>query len=136
MPVATVSQAERRKLLAQVHCAKRDLGLSDEEYRALLDGAAGVRSAALIKTDRDFSAVLAAFRAAGWRGTGRLRGREAKCYALWCRLADAGAVRARSYAAMRAWVARVCGEQDVYRADQWAVCVEALKRWVARVGHA
>lgn len=42
----TTSDARRAAELARIHCAKRDLGLDDETYRALLEQVAGQRSAA------------------------------------------------------------------------------------------
>ena len=129
----SVRAGERRRRLAAVHCAKRDLGLDDASYRALLAGAAGVESAAQLRTGRQWEAVLRALRRAGWRGTGRLTGQLGACYALWCELHRLGAVRRRSYAALMAYVRRQCGEQDIYRVDQLSSVIESLKAWRDRV---
>lgn len=40
--------ATRNQLLARLHCIKRDMGWSDEEYRDILEARAGVRSAAAL----------------------------------------------------------------------------------------
>lgn len=126
---------DRRRWLAAIHAAKRDLGLDDDAYRALLHGACGIRSAAQITQEGQYRAIVASLRAAGWRRAepGRLKGRLAKCYALWRRLGDAGAIRNPSYQAMMAWIGRVCGKQDVYRDDQLSLAVEALKKWQQRL---
>lgn len=124
---------DRPHRLRLIHAAARQLGLDDAAYRSLLAGAAGVTSAADLTTDRQWAAVVRALRAAGWRGVGRLQGQEAKAYSLWRRLYDLGEVRRRSYQAFRAWVARTCGEQDIYHAGQWAGVIESLKKWLARV---
>lgn len=50
-----------------IHTAKRQTGLSDEQYRALLSGAAGVESASLIKSWSQYRAVMAAFRKLGFK---------------------------------------------------------------------
>ena len=123
---------DRRRRLALIHVAKRDAGLDDDAYRALLAGAAGVESAADLATDQQFSQVMQAMRAAGWRGSGRLQGQMAACYAWWSKLAAAGKVRDSRYSALMAYIERMCGKQDIYRADQLSMVIEALKRWLAR----
>lgn len=123
---------DRPYRLRLIHAARRQLGLDEAAYRSLLAGAAGVTSAAALKNDRQWAAVVKALRAAGWRGTGRLRGAEAKAYSLWRRLYDLGAVRRRSHQAFRAYVARTCGQQDIYGAGQWAAVIESLKAWLRR----
>ena len=124
---------DRRRRLALIHAATRQLGLDEIAYRSLLAGAAGVESAADLATDAQFSAVMSGLRAAGWHGTGRLKGQQATCYALWRRLYEAGAVRSGSYQALEAYVERICGKQDIYRADQVSMVIETMKRWLARV---
>ncbi|WP_153116045.1 regulatory protein GemA [Rhodocyclus tenuis] len=61
------SQAVRRQPeLAQIHIAKKDLGMADDTYRAILWSLGRVRSSA----DLDHAgraAVLAHFRACGWK---------------------------------------------------------------------
>ncbi|MBD5416977.1 MAG: regulatory protein GemA [Desulfovibrio sp.] len=42
----TVSEEMRKALLAKIHVAKKQLGLTDAEYRAMLEGNFGVSSAA------------------------------------------------------------------------------------------
>ena len=124
---------ERRRRLAAVHCAKRDLGLDDEAYRALLAGAAGVESAAQLRTGRQWEAVMGALRRAGWQGTGRLSGQMSTCYALWCELHRLGAVRDRRYGALQGYLRRRLGKQDIYRVDQLSAVIESLKAWRNRI---
>lgn len=50
-----------------IHVAKRQTGLSDEQYRALLSGAAGVESAKDIKSWVQYRAVMAAFKKLGFK---------------------------------------------------------------------
>lgn len=56
----------RKSLLAKLHIAKKDLGLSDDVYRAMLESVAGKRSASEL-TDRQLVAVVAELRAKGWQ---------------------------------------------------------------------
>ncbi len=55
----------RNLQLSKIHIAKKDLGLDDETYRALLGRVAGVRSAKDL-TPRQIGAVLAEFARLGW----------------------------------------------------------------------
>lgn len=55
----------RNLQLSKIHIAKKDLGLDDETYRALLVRVAGVRSAKDL-TPRQAGAVLAEFTRLGW----------------------------------------------------------------------
>lgn len=54
-----------RSKLAQIHIAKGQLGLSDDEYRAILARVAGVSSAKEL-TNRNVGAVLNEFQRLGW----------------------------------------------------------------------
>ena len=124
---------DRAYRLRLIHAARRQLGLGETAYRALLAGAAGVSSAGDLTTDRQWAAVVRALRAAGWRGVGRLQGQEAAAYALWRRLHDIGAVDHRSYGALRTWVRRMLGGQDIVHAAQWGHVIESLRQWIRRV---
>lgn len=62
----------RRRELAAIHSAKRELGLDDETYRAMLQKVAGVRSAADLDIDGRQS-VLTHLKASGWQGVPRKR---------------------------------------------------------------
>ena len=55
----------RNLQLSKIHIAKKDLGLDEETYRALLGRVAGVRSAKDL-TPRQTGAVLAEFVRLGW----------------------------------------------------------------------
>lgn len=58
----------RNLQLSKIHIAKKDLGLDDETYRALLGRVAGVRSAKDL-SPRQISHVLAEFARLGWTST-------------------------------------------------------------------
>jgi phage gp16-like protein len=66
-----------RSKLAQIHIAKAQLGLGDDEYRALLGRVAGVRSAKEL-TNRNVGTVINEFQRLGWKPTSAKRaGRKA-----------------------------------------------------------
>jgi phage gp16-like protein len=58
----------RNLQLSKIHIAKKDLGLDDETYRALLARVAGVRSAKDLNS-RQIGHVLAEFARLGWQST-------------------------------------------------------------------
>lgn len=129
---------ERRRKLAVIHIAKQQLGLCDERYRALLGSAAGVRSAADLRSDRQYQAVLTALRRAGYRPRPRRRfdpdPQMTKCYALWCDLHRRGAVQAKGWSSMMRWIdRRLGGRQDIIRRDQKRLLIEELKAWQRRI---
>jgi hypothetical protein len=55
--------------LALIHLAKKQLGLDEEAYRAVLSGA-GVSSAKYVSTDGQFNMVMDAFASLGFKSTG------------------------------------------------------------------
>ena len=60
---------QNKKWLAIIHLAKKQLGLDDEAYRAILSGA-GVLSAKDIETDLQFNTVMGAFMRLGFLPSG------------------------------------------------------------------
>lgn len=67
----------RRNLdLSKIHIAKKDLGLDDDTYRALLTRVAGVRSAKDLNP-RQTGRVLAEFVRLGWAPSATKTGRKA-----------------------------------------------------------
>lgn len=72
----------RNVQLSRIHIAKKDLGLDDETYRALLGRVAGVRSAKDLNP-RQIGHVLAEFARLGWTATtAKQTGRKAPVPAL------------------------------------------------------
>ncbi len=135
---------DRKRLYALLAVARRELGMEEEDYRALLRrlGAQernGRPSAATMSLGQ-LRAVLAEMERMGFRRRGPDRAqfwrapRIRKITALWCALADAGVVRDRSEAAMQRWCARLTGTARL----EWAgteglnACIEGLKRWAWR----
>jgi hypothetical protein len=67
----------QKKWIRVIHVAKRECGIDDEAYRALLYGAARTESAGGIKMWRQFDTVMDAFKNLGFRPqskTGRASG--------------------------------------------------------------
>jgi len=66
---------QKRNKFSIFHVAKKQLGLGDEEYRAILSGA-GLTSSKDIKTDAQFNIVMSAFQQLGFKSTTRWNGRR------------------------------------------------------------
>lgn len=117
MTAAASRLAGRRARLALIHVAKKQTGLSDDTYRALLEGAAGVHSAAEIETDGQFEAVMQGFAKFGFKrgrsGSARQVNADSwgcsarqRAYieALWKRYS-----REKTPQALHAFIRRTCG---------------------------
>ena len=133
----TTKTAARAPMLARIHIARRDLGLDEETYRAVLSRIGGRPSARDLDT-RALAAVLAEFRRLGWRPKAPPSAeppRVAKARALWRAGYHLGVVRDPSDAALRAFVKRQAGldsERWLTGAAEARRVVEALKSWLSR----
>lgn len=138
-------------LLAKVHIAKKDLGLTDEHYRDVLERFTGQRSAAglseaqLIKVLKHFESegfkpkVIAGAKATSAPKSGRRPADHPmarKARAMWISLHQLGVVQDPSESALEAFAKR----QLKVDALQWANqrqgfrLIEALKAWAEREG--
>jgi hypothetical protein len=66
----------RKAKLSLIHLAKKAVGITDEDYRSLLAGAADVGSAAELEYEHQFDAVMRAFKNLGFKNTVREPGEE------------------------------------------------------------
>jgi phage gp16-like protein len=127
-----------------VHMAKKELGLDDETYRAVLEQVTRHSSAAEC-SDAELLGLVEAFKRRGWTPKPRLRddGRPRrpsnnahvrKVWAEWNALIRTGVVRNPTREALRAFVERLTGIAD----PEWLSpqetnrVVEALKAWRGR----
>lgn len=138
----------RQSLLAQIHIAKKQLGLSEPEYRDLLTSATGKSSSSLMNAN-ELGRVIEAMVKAGFKqafkGAPRASGdaREVKnstrkvvrlIFGLWTELAHRGVIENGSRQALFAFVKR---QTDVDHPDwldnkQASSVVEALKSMLNR----
>lgn len=127
--------------IAAMHVAKKQLGLDDDTYRAVLVRVTG-KASAKDMTEAERNQVLAEFRRQGFAksdtaaGRKLLQGRFAtKLQALWIGAWNLGLVENRSDQALVAFVKRQTGIDHVRfvrdPADA-AKAIEALKAWTAR----
>jgi hypothetical protein len=63
--------SNRKAKLSLIHIAKNSVGITDEDYRSLLSGAAGIESAAELEYEYQFNDVMKAFENLGFKSTRR-----------------------------------------------------------------
>ncbi len=128
-----------RAQLAKIHIAKRDLGLTDEDYRAMLVKRFQVFSSADL-TRIQASSFIIFLMGEGWREKTRQRRTLArspqsrKIRALWITLSQMGKVNDSSEKALASYVRRMTGVdalQWLSMEQAWRV-IESLKAWQKR----
>jgi len=115
--------------LAQIHIAKKELGLDEDTYRDVLERVTGQRSAKGQKR-----ALLAEFRRIGWKG-GASRKRSEKGYvrkvfAVWGDLKRKGIWQNPDVSSLRTFVKKMTGCEDPewLSYHQATLVIEALKK--------
>ena len=134
-PTARADAFDRRGAIAKLHVAKKQLALSEDSYRAILQRVAGLASAAQA-TDAQLLALLAEMRRFGFRDKPAVAEADPhvrKIYALWRDMAPL--LRDPSDQALFAFCQRQTGRSrpewlDGARAN---ALIEALKAWRARL---
>ncbi len=133
-----------RQLLAKIHIAKKELGLDDATYRAVLERVTGKTSSAGLP-DRQLIAVVEEFKRLGFKdrltapkraGSRPLASsaHAGKIRALWITLYNLGLVDNPAESALAAFVLRQTGVaalQWLQPAQAFKV-IEALKQWAER----
>lgn len=134
----------RRAAVTKLQIARRELGLEEDDYRALLQRVTGRRSATELD-DRQIGRVLDVLKGQGWQGQPRRQGdrpRPAaspvarKARALWISLHQLGVVRDPSERALEAFAKRQLGVERLNwaRASDGHRLIEALKAMAERAG--
>lgn len=151
-PATFAPDPARRTKIAAVHVAKKQLGLDDDDYRAIVMRSTNRMSAADC-TGPELDRLLAEFRRLGFSATARTPGAKArparadhplarKARVMWISLAHLCAVREEPEAAIKAdkGLEAFAKRQLKCTRFQWAdqnqadKLVEALKAWAQRHG--
>ncbi len=135
----------RRTLLAKVHIAKKQLGLAEDDYRAIVFDHCGALSAKNA-TEEELRTLVAHFTQRGFKSTAKaVPGRKApaadfptakKARALWISLHQLGAVRNPSEYALEAFAKRQL-RTEIWRWSDQSMAyrlIEALKAMAKRHG--
>jgi len=138
-----VTDEIRRRDLAKIHIAKKELDLDDAVYRGIIAIEGGAPSGSAADLDGPGRMrVLRLLRRLGWRpGLPRQvrdNGESAQdrlILALWGGLYRMGAIRHGDRRALNGWVRRMTGVDDLTlcRPAQKQHLIEELKRWQARI---
>lgn len=155
--LGTRGDQHRRGLLAKVHIAKKQLGLSDDDYRAIIfthcsatpiDQASEedlALASARNATDDQLERIVRHFAQRGFKTVAKVPGRKApaadfpaakKARALWISLHQLGAVRNPSEIALEAFAKRQMQVEQWRWSDQSTAyrLIEALKAMAKRHG--
>ncbi len=145
--------AKANPALAKIHIAKKELGLDDDTYRAMLFGLTGKRSAKDL-TPAESVRVLKHMSASGAKVTPfigkpparrtRKKGQKIqdpmlrKIWAMWLDMHNRGVVRERGEKALMAWIKEHQGIQRdalawLNQAEKGAV-INCLREWQKRNG--
>lgn len=142
----------RSRELATIHVLKNKLGLSDDDYRAMLASVVGVTSAGKITASADRQRVITHLRdlerrmgmdekapaAAPKRGWMSFEKDDEplvrKIKAMWIELGKEGHVERTTVEALNAWVQRHWGVDHVrwLSPKQQSKAVEMMKQWIQR----
>lgn len=131
----------RNRLLGRIHAMSKELQLSDDSYRDVLERVTGQRSAALCPDDKLYDVVSEFERLGAGRKTNGKRpfagsAMAMRCRALWLNLWHLDELESGSEQALAAFVKRQTGREDLRfcNAEQLATVIEALKDMCSRVG--
>lgn len=147
-------QPDAKRLLTLVHVGRRELGLDDEDYRALLESVTGSRSAKGLKAAQ-LDAVVTAMKGLGFKVKGNTTGRRSppsaahvlapevrKLRAIWITMNNDGLLHDGSEDALGSFIRRMTananGGVGINRAE-WLTSIqaervlEALKKWHIRL---
>jgi phage gp16-like protein len=143
------AQQRRRAMLAKVHIAPKQMGMTEDDYRAIVLKHSGSLSAK-DATEKQLQAILDEFQAKGWKPINKAGGaagsaRRApaadhpvarKARAMWVSLHQLGVVRNPSEGALEAFAARQLGCVAMRWSDQAMGyrLIEALKAMAERAG--
>lgn len=136
-PISTKSRAQ---LIALIHVAKRDLGLSEDTYRQALTTATGLSSTKEMAADQ-LETVLEHFKKRGFQIKPKAATRaladdaqSKKIRALWLEMHQQGIVKAPGEASLAAYVKRLTHVDALQwlSTDQASTVIETLKKWQTR----
>ena len=118
-------------LIKAIQTGRRKLGMSDEDYRALLEGVSGKTSTKELNAYQ-LKEVLRRMREAGFHTATDPQLRKIK--SLWFSMYDEGIVKSKTEQSISAYIRRItkksanaCGVKDLQRV------IETLKQWIDRL---
>ena len=120
-------------LIKAIQTGRRKLGMTDEEYHALLEGVSG-RTSSKELTAYQLKEVLRRMREAGFRTSITTEPQLQKIRSLWFSMYNEGIVKSKTEQSISAYILRItkksvnaCGVKDLQRV------IETLKQWIDRL---
>lgn len=146
-PRRATSNAPRNGALARIHILKKECGLTDDQYRDLIQTLTNGRTRSAGDCDHTERERIAAHltklhgclrpQATQQPRAARkaLSGPQKKVFAVWKRLEAGGALRSGEYRSLRTFVQRQTGLSDLAFCDGQAcsTLIESLKAWAKRL---
>lgn len=139
--MTTQRRNNRMADLAKIHIARKQLSMSEDAYRAMLQSVAGVASAGDLDL-RGRGKVLQHLKNLGWKPKTRKKKQvvtpslpqDKKIRALWLDMHNEGVVKHPEEAALRSYVRRItgCDRLEWITTKQASIVIESLKQWQMR----
>lgn len=134
-------ESERKRLIRLIHVAKKQLGLGDDQYRAVLEGATGKNSCADmvgLEVKRAYDAMVRlGFKPGPAKNAAKAKSPQlAKMRAQWIELHGLGLVKDRSDAGLLKFCKRLTGVDRLewLTPAQASKAIEGLKAMRQRAG--
>jgi len=132
---------QKQKFIRLIHVAKRELGLDEDTYRAMLMNVTGMDTTKAMPLTK-LEAVVKHLKQAGFKVRSKPQTRQLaddlqskKIRALWLDMHDEGIVKNPSEAALAAYVKRLTGVDTLQwlSTEQASSVIETLKKWQKRM---
>jgi phage gp16-like protein len=132
---------QKQKFIRLIHVAKRELGLDEDTYRAMLVNVTGMDSTKAMPLYK-LEAVVKHLKQTGFKVRSKPQTRQLaddlqskKIRALWLDMHDEGIVKNPSEAALAAYVKRLTGVDSLHwlSSEQASSVIETLKKWQKRM---
>ncbi|MGA2733771.1 MAG: phage protein GemA/Gp16 family protein [Syntrophobacteraceae bacterium] len=129
-PDAADAAAERKRLLATIHIAKKDMGWDDCFYRDLLEKCFGVSTSAAL-SNVQLAAFIAAIRNRGWKPKQRPGEVDEQVLAFRRRVKSLAAQIPNGEERLRGLCQVICGKGSI----NWCTDIPKMKRLLAVLGN-
>lgn len=136
-----MSRKRNPRMVGLIHAAAKDLGLTEEERRAIYIDATGYNTITKMNNN-DLVKVIDRLRMSGFKPISKATGippdespQGCKIKSQWLRLHELGAVRNSSEKALNAYIAKRTGitHRSWLDSGQKSWIIEQLKAWIERV---
>lgn len=123
-------EAERRRLLAMIHIARKDMGWTDPFYRSLLENCFGVATAAAL-TNIQLESLIVAIRNQGWAPKRKPGEIDEQVFSFRKRIMDIAAQIPNGQERLKGLCKSLCGTESL----SWCTDIPKMKRLLATLGN-